>query len=492
MILYKSIRFKITILYMAILAVTLTSFSAILYHNVSRGLYNNMDTLLKSRAGGISRAIDTYWEASRLESPDVAISPDALRKRRNVNFANIAQRWVREESKDPALVDIIVQVFDTDGAIISASKNTQDLAEISRKNFISVLQGRSRFDTVSSRSSSGKMTLRIFTTPVFENDKVAYIVQVASPLTSIYIALNNLKVALFILFPITVLATGLMGAFLAKATLRPVDHMIRTIHQITAENMKLKVPVPGTKDEIQKLAETFNTMLERLDRAFTSQRQLFEDLSHELKTPLTILKGEFEVILKKIRSQQEYEVILKSSLEEVNRIIKLAENILLLARLDSKEVSPQKAPLDLTALIRNAANNMKGLSELKEIAVSFNSSSEIMMDGDEAQLKAAFLNMLDNAIKYTQPKGRIEINVGKGGPFAQIKIEDTGIGMPEEELAHIFDRFYRVDKSRNSTGFGLGLSITKSIIEAHNGTIAVQSKPSHGTIFTISLPISVY
>lgn len=487
---FKSIRVKITILYMAILAATLTSFSVILYHNVNRGLYNNMDTLLKSKAGGITKAIDTYWEASNLETIESGITPDILKKRRNVNFAKIAQTWVKEESTDPALLDIIVQVFDTDGVIIASSKNTQDLPKILRKDFISVLQGNSRLDTVSSEEQPLKMTLRIFTTPVFENEKVAYIVQVASPLTSIQIALNNLKVALFALFPITVFVTGSLGAFLAKATLHPVDNMIKAMHQITAENMKLKIQVPGTKDEIQKLAETFNDMLERLDRAFTSQRQLFEDLSHELKTPLTILKGEFEVNLTKRRPQEEYESILKSSLEEINRIIKLAENLLLLARLDSKEELPEKKRLNLNLLIQSVVNNIKSLSELKNIQLSFEAGGEVSLDGDEGQLKTAFLNMLDNAIKYTPQKGRIRIAVERDRSSAKVRITDTGAGIPEEELVHIFDRFYRVDKSRNTAGFGLGLSIAKAIVEAHNGTIAATNQPSSGAAFVVSLPIT--
>ena len=293
----KSIRFKITVLYMAILALTLTSFSLILYHNVRTGLEANMDTLLKSKAGGIAQAIDTYWQAANLETAEGAAAAEMLRKRRNANFSKIAQRWVREESNDPKLIDIMVQVFDTDGEAIAASKNVAILNEASHKDMLPVLQGKSRFDTVPG--------FRTYMTPVFENEKVAYIVQVASPLDSIETALNNLKIGLFVLFPVTVLATGLMGAFLAKATLHPVDNMIATIHQIRAENMKIKLKIPKTKDEIQKLAETFNDMLTRLEAAFNTQRQLFADLSHELKTPLTILKGEFEVILKKARSNEE-------------------------------------------------------------------------------------------------------------------------------------------------------------------------------------------
>jgi signal transduction histidine kinase len=186
-----------------------------------------------------------------------------------------------------------------------------------------------------------------------------------------------------------------MGAFLAKVTLHPVDNMIHTIHQITAENMALKIEVPATKDEIQKLAETFNDMLSRLERAFTTQRQLFEDLSHELKTPLTILKGEFEVTLKKLREQAEYQTVLKSSLEEINRIIKLAEGLLLLARFDSKEVLPEKKRLELNPLIRTVINNVKGISELKQIKISLSEDGKYFLNGDESQLKTMLFD-IDN------------------------------------------------------------------------------------------------
>ncbi|MFA6141899.1 MAG: ATP-binding protein [Candidatus Omnitrophota bacterium] len=478
----RSIRFKITILYMAILALTISSFSAVLYHNVSQGLRNNMDILLKSKAGGISKAINTYWETSNLETLASGVKPDeVLTKRRNFNFTKVAQNWVREESKDPELLSIIVTVFDTDGTAIASSKNTHGLTQIPSRDFISVLQGKARFDTLGS--------MRVYTTPVFEDEKVAYIVQVASSLTPLQIALNNIKVALFILFPITVLLTGIMGAFLAKVTLRPVDRMIHTIHQITAENMRLRLESPNTKDEIQKLSETFNSMLERLEYAFISQKKLFENLSHELKTPLTIIKGEFEVVLKKLRSQGEYESVIKSALEEVDRVVRLAGNLLLLARLESKEVFPEKKRLDLNLIVRGIAKNVKSLAEPKNINLSCRANEPLFLDADESQMKALLLNILDNAIKYTEPGGRITVISQKSGPSAVVRIEDTGAGMTKEEVDHIFDRFYRTDKARANVGFGLGLSIAKSIVDSHNGSIKVESEPSKGTIFIISLPL---
>ena len=488
---YKSIRFKITIVYMAILALTLSAFSTALYHHVKRSLYENMDSLLRSRAEGITHAINTYWETERLGAMRYGVKPEEAAALENIDFATIAQRWVEGKSKDPKMLDVIVRIFDADGVPIASSKNTQGISNVSRENLISVLKGNSCFDTVAPSFPTKKIvTFRVFITPVIENDKVEYIVQVASPLDSISAALYTLRITLFILFPITVLLTGIMGAFLAKLTLHPVDSMIKTIHSITAENMKLKLAVPGTRDEIMKLAETFNDMLLRLDRAFTSQKQLFEDLSHELKTPLTVLRGEFEVMLKKMRSPEEYENLLKSGLEEIGKISKLADNLLMLASFESKRILPDRKKLDLGLLMQAAVNSARKLANQKGVEVALSVlSGGITINGDEQQLKLMVLNLVDNAVKYTPTGGKVTVALEQGKDSAKIRISDTGRGIAGAELPHIFDRFYRVDKSRAGDGFGLGLSISKSIADVHEGHIEVASTPGSGTIFTITLPL---
>jgi two-component system OmpR family sensor kinase len=286
-----------------------------------------------------------------------------------------------------------------------------------------------------------------------------------------------------------VLLTGLSGIFLVQLTLRPVDQMIETIHQITAENLKLRLKIPGTKDEIDSLAKTFNEMIGRLDEAFTSQRQFMEDISHELKTPLSVLKGELEVTLKRIRSTQEYETALMSSLEEVNRIAGIVENLLTLARFDAKTTTMQVKPLDLNLLIKDSVEAIQVLAIQKDIALEYNSAHTVEIVADKYQLKRLLLNILDNAIKYTPPGGKILIDLRQQKDSADIDIADTGVGIPESELPHIFDRFYRVDKSRSSAGFGLGLSIAQSIAMAHGGKIYAKGNIPQGTVFTISIPI---
>ncbi|MBI5099339.1 MAG: heavy metal sensor histidine kinase [Nitrospirae bacterium] len=485
----QSVRFKIILWYMLILALTLAIFSIILYRNFSQALYGDKDDLLLSRVGGIVNSIDTYWEAERLEAVTMGIKEDLFSKINNINFAKIAQRWVEEKSDDPDLLNIIVQIFDVKGVLIASSKNVPNISIFSMKAMTSELQKEKRFDNVSIEFSPGNQTIfRVLTMPVIENKKIVYIVQVASPLSSIQTALKNLKWALFVLLPLTVFLTGVIGVFLAKIALNPVDRMIDTIHQITAENLKLKVNIPDTKDEIKRLADTFNEMLERLEHAFSSQRQFIEDFAHELKTPLAVLKGEMEVSLKKIRSIEEYESVLLSNLEEVNRINRIVEDLLMLARFDSSAIILEKKPLEISGLVNVIVNDIKVLADQKDIRINFSAQDKITIYGDENQMKRLFINLLDNAIKYTQRNGKVIVSVEPLEDYARIEISDTGAGIPANEIKHVFDRFYRLDKSRYKPGFGIGLSIAKSIVDAHKGKIEVESKINQGTKFTVLLP----
>ncbi|MFH0772005.1 MAG: ATP-binding protein, partial [Candidatus Omnitrophota bacterium] len=401
-------------------------------------------------------------------------------------------RWVKEKSNDPKLVDIIVQIFDAGGNSIVSSKNIPGIMVLSRESLGFVLNGKGHFDNFNIELPDGKtLSLRALTIPVIENDKVAYIVQVTSPLTQVAAALNRLRFILSLLLPAAIFLTGVVGLFLAEFTLKPLKKIIKTVRQITAENLKLRVDLPDTKDEIKRLADTFDDMLEKLDKFFSSQQQFINDVSHELRTPLTILKGELEVALKKVRSQKEYESILHSSLEEMDKINRIIENLLMLARFDNKDVSLEIKPLGLNRLIQNILDDIKILSDQKVIQINFSSEEKnIILEADESQLRRAILNVLDNAIKYTPENGKVFVSFKKENNRVELKISDTGTGIAKENLPFIFDRFYRVDKSRDTNGFGLGLSITKSIIEAHKGKIEVASQPNQGTSFVISLPLS--
>jgi heavy metal sensor kinase len=485
--LLASIRFKIVLWHMFILSLALFIFGMVLYRSLYLKISDGTDDILRSRAKGIEQSIDTYWEAERMDIADVG-SKIRLIKEDNINFIKIARRWVGEKINDPDLINIIVRIYDAHGSPIASSKNVPT-EHLKSRIFYDVKKGANHFENDYLNVYEKPASFRILTTPVMENKRLSYIVQVASPLAQPHAVLRNLRFSLLFLLPLTAILTGLSGVFLVQLTLRPVNQMIETIHQITAENLKLRLIIPGTKDEIESLAKTFNQMITRLDEAFTSQRQFMEDISHELKTPLSVLKGELEVALKRIRSAQEYETTLHSSLEEVNHLAGIVENLLTLARFDAKTTTLQAASVDLNLLIKDTLEAISVLAVQKNVTLQLKGDHVADVLADKNQLKRMVLNILDNAIKYTPPGGTISVDLRRQKDSADIDITDTGIGIPENELPHIFDRFYRVDKSRSSIGFGLGLSIAQSIAMAHGGRIYVKNNVPQGTIFTISLPI---
>jgi two-component system OmpR family sensor kinase len=490
--LVQSIRFRITLVYTIILTLTLLGFSLAVYQNFSRSLRANLDGLLKSKAEGVADSIEAYWAAETTDESGNAVKAGSPSKVGNINFLKIAQRWIEEESNDPALIGVIVQVFRADGGLIAASRDMPLVAELSRAELLEAARGRQRFHSLeSSLAGNEPLPLRLFLMPVLERGRVTYIVQVGGSLYPVRATLNRLKALLFLVLPLTVILTGLAGLLLVRMTLKPVDRMVGALHEIQSDRLSLRLPLPRSDDELRRLATTFNDLLARLEKDFLSQQQFSQDLSHELRTPLTILKGDLEVTLKKSRSPQEYEAVLKSSLEEIDTISGILDNLLMLARWENREIPLRLAAFDLRTLAEQVLSHIRVLAEQKRIRLSLQAPAGLPFTGDEAQLRTALTNLLDNGIKYSAPGGRIGVRLADDEEAVRIVISDQGLGIPENKLPRIFDRFYRVEDSRTSPGFGLGLSIVKSIVEAHRGRIEVESRPGHGTVFSLIFPRSV-
>ena len=476
---FKSIRFKILVWYMLLLAVTLLSFSIVLYGIFNKMLINNLDDLLSSRAEGVSDSVHTYWH-DKNNTSDMA------------PFLDIARSWVEEKRKDPELMKVFVQILSVKSEPLISTKSMPFIAPIPKSDFEDVLAGEDSFNSLNGVFADGKRArFRIYTRPVIEDGKVVYIVQVAGPIELISIASGSLMVILFILLPLTIILAGLPGVLLAGLTLKPVDSMVSTLKQITAENLKLKIHIPDTKDEVRRLADTFNDMIERLDRSFSSQQNFIKDISYELKAPLFVLKGELAAVLNKHSSREEYETILRKGLKELDQFSEIIDNLIVLARFDNSQMPIEIKKVNLTRLIEEVLRCAKPAAAQKDIVLSSFLQDVIILDGDEERLKKLFTNLVDNAVKYTRRNGKVTVAAHRGKGFANITVSDTGIGIPEDEISYIFDRFYQINKSRNrKNGFGLGLSVAKSIAESHKGKITVESQPGKGSIFTVALPES--
>jgi heavy metal sensor kinase len=481
---FRSLRFKLTLWYVLILGILLISFSSFLYFTLSKSLHRDVDNKLRSLA-----------ELIALESA----SP--LSK---FGFGSIDQAL--ETSMNLKPIGKFIQVLDESGNIGRKSENLKNVElPISLNALKNASKGLVTFET---NHSIGNTPLRIITFPVTENNHVTKIVQIASSLEGVEDALNTLFIILIVTVPLALMVASLGGQFLAHKALKPVDNITQTARVITSQNLNQRITPPKVKDEISRLIETFNEMISRLDQSFRQIKQFSSDASHELKTPLTILKGEVEVTLRKERTPQEYQQTLKSNLEEINRMSQIVEDLLLLSRADTGEVRLNIEDINLTEILNEVLTQMDRLAQSKGLYLSTsNHHQDIHIFGDALRIRELFINLIENGIKYTEEGGSIHITLQKentppvrsqsdweGGEkngFVKVIISDTGIGIAKEDQERIFSRFFRVDKarSRERGGSGLGLSICKWIVEAHQGEIVVESELGKGSSFIVKLPL---
>jgi heavy metal sensor kinase len=293
--------------------------------------------------------------------------------------------------------------------------------------------------------------------------------------------------------PIALLLGSYGGLYLANQALRPVDRITRGAEQIAAGDLSERVPVPGTTDEIGRLATTFNHMISRLEAAFERQKQFTSDASHELRTPLAVMRGDIEITLRRERSAEEYKRVLTSNLEEIVRLSRLVEDLLTLARADAGRVELRREPVDLDELCRKMVEYISPLAHQQEQTLSYDGPERaVTVNADFVRIKQLLLNLLDNAIKYTDSHGRIALGLRTENNEAVITVSDTGRGIPSEDLPQIFDRFFRRSAKtadRSASGFGLGLSIVKWIVNSHGGRIEAESDIGKGTTITVRLPL---
>jgi heavy metal sensor kinase len=287
------------------------------------------------------------------------------------------------------------------------------------------------------------------------------------------------------------LFAGLGGYFLANRALRPIRRITDTAQKITAQDLSRRLAYRGARDEISSLASTFDQMLERLQASFERERRFTGDAAHELRTPLTVLKGQIEVALSRRRDRVTYEKILRELSPQVERLIRLSNGLLFLSRSDQQQLPFEPVELNLQEWLEILLEQFEPLAREKGLEIRTNLPAELPVYGDSDHLIRLFLNLLENALKYTPTAGQITITALKAPGEVQVMIHNTGPGIPQEHLPHLFDRFYRVEADRSSQtgGNGLGLAIAREIVRLHRGDIEVQSEPGQGMTVTVYLPV---
>jgi heavy metal sensor kinase len=459
---FRSLRWRLTGWYVLLLAGVLLLFSAGAYLAVRKLLRDNIDEGLKHQAELIAQAVT-------IENNSLALPAEVQIEERHSN-------------------DYFTRLYQRDGALVFTSfRDKRPLPETPHA-LADALDG----DDNITQGKVGNETFRIATYPVRHGEQVVGALQVGLSTGDIEETLQTLLRVLLVLSPaILVLASG-GGLFLANRALTPSDRITRTARRISAESLGGRIEHHGPDDEIGQLAQTFDAMLTRLEAAFERQRRFTSDASHELRTPLTAILGQIDVALERPREAPAYRMTLLSIREQAQRLARMTSDMLFLARADAQPAvsAATQEVLDLADLLPAVAAQVEPLAAARDQTLELAPLSAQCVRGDEDQLIRLFLNLLDNAIRYTPQGGRIAITSARDHNTIAVQISDTGPGIASEHLPQLFERFYRADRGRNRAqgGSGLGLAIAQSIAQSHGGQIAVESTPGQGSTFTVLLP----
>lgn len=452
------IRWRLTLWSVALLTAALLAFSAALYSGLRKLLYDSLDDTLRSQA---ALTLDTLQTHGGVLQPPGQLNGNS---RQGEHF---------------------IRVFDWQGNPISDTSTSMDGVPIYQADVAAALAGNATWRWI----MVGGEAMRVLTEPVKLNGQVTGVLQVGAFASDIGDTLGTVVTLLLTVGPLVLLAASLGSYVLAGHALAPVDRITRLATEIGGHDLTRRVDLRLPRDEVGRLAQTFNAMLDRLETAFRRQRQFTADASHELRTPLSLLQAQLELALARPRDSAEDQLVLESLAGDVERVARLANMLLALARSDAGALALSLDELDLTGLIDLVAEQYTPLAAEAGVGI-VTDVAPVSLRADGDRLLQVLVNLVDNALRHSPAGGTIVIGCRASAESVRCWVADQGTGIPPEHLPHIFERFYRVEAGRDraSGGIGLGLSISKEIVEAHGGTIAVESASGVGTTFTITLP----
>jgi heavy metal sensor kinase len=457
----RSIRFRLAVWYSAVLALALVAFGGVSWIAIRHVLFHTADETLRDRVEGV-------------------------RKFMNEQIGALSVEEIRDEFKEHSVLGPggdLFQVCDADGVWLyrSAPLESGDVPIRLPRDLPAA--GVSEDRTVAGAE------LRFLARRVEVLGKT-YTIQVAVPMHELKEGLSGYAWALIVLIPAVLLIATAGGWWMSRRALQPVNQIIDAARSIGEQSLARRLPVPETQDELQRLSETLNQMLGRIESAFRRITEFTADASHELRTPVALIRTTAELALRKQRTTEEYRDALDEVHAESVRTTELIENLLTLARADAGKAALDRRELDLAQVVREASVQGEKLAGARDLRFRTEvPDSRVPAIGDASALRRLLLIVIDNAVKYT-PEGEITVRLLSANGSPQVQVSDTGIGIPQGDLARVFERFYRADKSRNrdSGGAGLGLSIAKWIAEVHQGTIEAHSEQDRGSTFIITLP----
>ncbi|MGH7273115.1 MAG: heavy metal sensor histidine kinase [Nitrospiria bacterium] len=465
-----AIRIKLALWYGILLTVVLVLLAGIHHATLKQMLHNQKDYSLK--------VIASILDASIPRRPSSTAA-----------FQKAVARLVTDYP-DIELKGLIIEVYDRSRSLVfSSSLSEGERLPLTEEMWGDGLHKEAHLQTVSLGNDTAP--IRLLTKPVFNQNDLLYLIQVGSSMQDIETTLDNFLLLNFLFIPTAALLVAMGGWLLARQAFKPLGNVIKTAHGISSGDLSHRIESSQASEEIRDLATAFNQMIARLESSFQQIRDFTDNVSHELRIPLAILKGQTELSLRRLRSEEEYRQVLDSNLEEIQRMEKIVERLLFLSRADRGEIQLSYGEIDLLGLIENVSSQFQVLAREKNIRIKLSANGPVSIVGDELLLRELLLNLVQNAMNYTLEGGEVTLSLERGDAQIQISVADTGCGIPENEIPRIFDRFHQVDKSRSSQGSGLGLSICKWIVQAHQGKINVVSTVGRGSQFTVAFPSKI-
>lgn len=470
--LVQSVKFRLTLWYAFVLTVLLSVFSFLMYEELSRVLYHDADKNLTIEAETIADSLESHLNRNgRLLAGPKLI--EAIKK---------WEKNTRRISRSTLIIRLIG--FDRTILISNLKKWEREIIFPDFERDSVFMEKGASLETI----HFNEKPIRLYYRRVQNRGHPILVIQCGTPLYEVKIILDRLGFIMLLSIPGAVVSACLAGWFLAKRFFHPIDLMIREARQITAAYLQGRLPRSRTGDELDRLAETINEMMDRIESSTRAVQDFSSDVSHEFKTPLAIIRGEIDLALRKTRSPEALVETLRVIEGEVNELIRLVDDLMLLVRSDAKQLHFQKEAVSLKQILEHVRDRFQDRAQTKNISLASELSAEGEVLGDPIYLKRLFSNLLDNAIKFTPEGGTIGLNLSSQNGWVQVTVSDTGVGIEPQLQAKVFSRFYRTDQARSHEGSGLGLNIAKAICDAHGGAIQIESRPGQGTSVIVTFP----
>ena len=468
-------RARLTLWYVAVLTLLLALVAAGLLYALGRVAERKFDAALWMVGAAEAENAAANVHQRGLERPDEQTVSNA-RYRETLGY-------------DQGPPEKYVTVIDDTGRVADRTKNLSAALPVDQRLLARCFAGETVYQTV---RVDGVGQLRVVYMPVrAEAVPRPFVVITGLPESFVAGEVSSFRVLVAMAVLTLLLLTGASAMLLAERAIRPLEQIVTAAERITALNLQERLPEPDTRDQIGRLVRVFNQMLARLETAFDAQRRFTDRAAHELRTPLTIIKGETQVALRQKRAVAEYEQLLRSTLEEVEKLVRLIDGLLLFARYEGGEIDIRREQVRLDELVSGVCDDLGPLAERKGVELRAEASEPLTVEGDSVALERLASNLLENALSYTPHGGRVAARVVREKRRAGLIVEDTGIGIPAEDRQHLFHRFYRSAAAREMRpeGSGIGLSMAAVIARLHSATIEVTSEPGAGTKFVVSFPL---